>query len=100
MKLLTCPLNGPRNISEFSYGGEVEQMPDPRAASTGEWVDYVFMHENPAGVVREWLSQIRHASCHGDAQAIRQGDADAQVGRRSADDQLVCLSRLDQPLAQ
>ncbi|MGE8384902.1 MAG: sarcosine oxidase subunit delta, partial [Pseudomonas putida] len=22
MKILTCPLNGPRNISEFTYGGE------------------------------------------------------------------------------
>jgi sarcosine oxidase subunit delta len=54
VKLLTCPLNGPRNISEFSYGGDVEEMPDPQTASTDQWVDYVFMHENPAGVVREW----------------------------------------------
>ncbi len=54
MKMLTCPLNGPRNISEFSYGGEVERMPDPQTASTQAWVDYVFMHENSAGVVREW----------------------------------------------
>ncbi|MCR8722118.1 sarcosine oxidase subunit delta, partial [Pseudomonas syringae] len=22
MKIMTCPLNGPRNISEFTYGGE------------------------------------------------------------------------------
>jgi sarcosine oxidase subunit beta len=24
-----CPLNGPRNISEFTYGGEFKPMPDP-----------------------------------------------------------------------
>ncbi|MQT72472.1 sarcosine oxidase subunit delta, partial [Pseudomonas sp. FSL R10-0071] len=22
MKIMMCPLNGPRNISEFTYGGE------------------------------------------------------------------------------
>ena len=29
MKILTCPLNGPRNISEFVWGGEVKAVPDP-----------------------------------------------------------------------
>ena len=42
MKILDCPLNGPRNISEFTYGGEVRQMPDPDNASTREWAEYVF----------------------------------------------------------
>ncbi|MDA8879001.1 sarcosine oxidase subunit delta, partial [Porticoccaceae bacterium] len=31
MKLLPCPLNGLRNISEFTYGGEYHPMPDHRA---------------------------------------------------------------------
>ena len=54
MKILHCPLNGPRNISEFAYGGEVENMPDPITASSEEWAEYIFMPDNPAGLVREW----------------------------------------------
>ncbi|MDR1855113.1 MAG: sarcosine oxidase subunit delta [Azoarcus sp.] len=54
MKIMPCPLNGPRNISEFTYGGEVRAMPDPARASVAEWADHVFNQDNPAGVVREW----------------------------------------------
>ncbi|GAA5315471.1 MAG: sarcosine oxidase subunit delta [Candidatus Pelagadaptatus aseana] len=54
MKMLHCPLNGPRNISEFTYGGEVREMPDPNHCSDREWADYVFYHDNAIGVVREW----------------------------------------------
>jgi len=54
MKTMTCPLNGPRNISEFVCGGEVRTMPDPAAGTDAEWADYVFMENNQAGVVREW----------------------------------------------
>jgi sarcosine oxidase subunit delta len=54
MKLMTCPLNGVRNISEFTYGGEVTAMPDPASCTDAEWADYVFNKTNPAGVVREW----------------------------------------------
>lgn len=54
MKLMPCPLNGPRNITEFACAGEVKVMPDPVQASDAEWGDYVFLRENAAGVVREW----------------------------------------------
>jgi len=54
MKILTCPLNGPRNISEFTYGGEFHPMPDPIHSKPREWAEYVFFHDNAAGVVREW----------------------------------------------
>lgn len=54
MKLLTCPMNGPRNISEFSYGGEFSLMPDDSMVSSRDWTEYVFFHENKAGVVLEW----------------------------------------------
>ncbi|NIR29825.1 MAG: sarcosine oxidase subunit delta [Gammaproteobacteria bacterium] len=54
MKIMHCPLNGPRNISEFTYGGEVTSMPDPRDCTDEEWADYVFLRENRAGQVREW----------------------------------------------
>jgi len=28
-KLLRCPINGPRPVSEFQYAGEIRTMPDP-----------------------------------------------------------------------
>ena len=54
MKLLTCPLNGPRNISEFTYGGEYHPTPDHHRATAREWAEHVFFHDNAAGVVTEW----------------------------------------------
>ena len=54
MKILNCPLNGPRNISEFTYGGEFHQMPNPHSCDSREWAEYVFFHDNIAGVVTEW----------------------------------------------
>lgn len=54
MKIMHCPLNGPRNISEFVYGGELKAMPDPATCSDREWADYVFYHDNQPGVVTEW----------------------------------------------
>lgn len=54
MKLMPCPLNGPRNITEFTYGGELTPMPDPLACTDAEWADHVFNKTNPAGIVREW----------------------------------------------
>ena len=54
MKILTCPLNGPRNIAEFTYGGQVKPMPNPAEATDQEWAHYVFYGDNHIGVVREW----------------------------------------------
>ena len=54
MKLLTCPINGPRPLQEFVFGGEVRPMPDPRQASDAAWADYVFNRTGEPGVRREW----------------------------------------------
>ncbi len=54
MKLLRCPLNGPRNISEFVCWGEVIEQPDPEAADDAAWTDYLYFSNNTAGVVFEW----------------------------------------------
>ncbi|MCB9947431.1 MAG: sarcosine oxidase subunit delta [Rhodospirillaceae bacterium] len=58
MKLMPCPLNGPRNIQEFVCGGEVHVMPDPRTVSDEAWASHVFLQDNPAGVVREWWCHV------------------------------------------
>ncbi|MBJ9984702.1 sarcosine oxidase subunit delta [Acinetobacter sp. S40] len=54
MKIMHCPLNGPRNISEFTYGGELKEMIDQNTCSDEAWADYVFNTRNIAGVVLEW----------------------------------------------
>ncbi len=54
MRIMHCPLNGPRNISEFVCFGEVREMPDPAAASDREWTAYLFLENNSAGIVDEW----------------------------------------------
>lgn len=54
MKVMNCPLNGPRNISEFVYGGEVVPEPDAAACSDAEWAAFVFLENNAASIVREW----------------------------------------------
>ena len=53
MKIMPCPLNGPRNISEFAYGGEVSDPPPPDC-DRETWIEYVYLEDNAAGVVREW----------------------------------------------
>jgi sarcosine oxidase subunit delta len=54
MKLLTCPINGPRPLQEFEFGGEVRDMPDPATASDEQWADYVFCRRGEPAVKREW----------------------------------------------
>ncbi|KXJ56484.1 sarcosine oxidase subunit delta [Neptuniibacter pectenicola] len=54
MKMMNCPLNGLRNISEFVHGGEVKEMPDPNSCSDDAWAEYVFYTENGISVVTEW----------------------------------------------
>ena len=57
MKIMPCPLNGPRNISEFVCLGEVKAMP-AADAPLGAWAGYLFMEENRAGRVREWWCHL------------------------------------------
>ena len=58
MKIMTCPLNGPRNISEFVYGGQVKTMPDHQNVSDTDWAHYVFYEKNDIGIVLEWWLHV------------------------------------------
>ena len=51
MLLIECPWCGPRDESEFSYGGEahIVRPPEPDRLTDEEWADYLFMRENPRG---------------------------------------------------
>jgi sarcosine oxidase subunit delta len=54
MKTITCPINGPRPLQEFQYGGQLRDMPDPDKATDAEWADYLFNRAGEPGIVREW----------------------------------------------
>ena len=58
MKIMPCPLNGPRPIQEFQYGGELRDMPDPLQASDDQWADYVFNRSGEPGVKPEWWYHV------------------------------------------
>lgn len=54
MKILECPINGPRPVQEFAYGGQLREMPDPETATDAEWMDYVYNRDGSPRVQREW----------------------------------------------
>lgn len=54
MKILTCPINGPRPIQEFHFGGEYRPLPDPdpqQAQARGQQIHH---RQGEPGVKREW----------------------------------------------
>ncbi|MFG2222755.1 sarcosine oxidase subunit delta [Streptomyces sp. NPDC048644] len=58
MLLLTCPWCGPRDETEFHYGGQahVPHPADPAALDDRQWADYVFYRDNPKGPFAErWM---------------------------------------------
>ena len=61
MLLIPCPWCGPREETEFSYGGEahIARPAKPYDLSDQEWGDYLFMRANPRGTHHE---QWCHAS--------------------------------------
>ena len=58
MKVLTCPVNGPRPLEEFFFGGEVREMPDPAPAGDAEWADYVWCRQGEPRRRREWWYHV------------------------------------------
>ncbi|MEU4229099.1 sarcosine oxidase subunit delta [Nonomuraea sp. NPDC026600] len=61
MLLITCPWCGPRDETEFQYGGQahVAYPEDPSALSDEEWASYLFYRDNPAGRFRErWVHNV------------------------------------------
>jgi len=55
MLLIGCPWCGPRDETEFRYGGQagIATPPDPDAIDDDAWADYLFMRDNPKGPFAE-----------------------------------------------
>ncbi len=87
MLLIPCPWCGPRDETEFSYGGEahISRPADPATLSDGVWADYLFMRRNPKGRHRErwvhtcgcrrWFNVERHTVSHEILAVYRMGEA-------------------------
>lgn len=58
MKIIRCPINGPRPLQEFHYGGEFRAMPGAATVTDEQWADYVFNRSGEPGVKREWWYHI------------------------------------------
>src|ERR1700683_1393114 len=58
MILVPCPYCGPRNASEFRWGGEIKPRPDPNSATKEQWRDYLYLRRNATGWITEtWCHQ-------------------------------------------
>jgi len=50
MLLIPCPWCGERAQTEFTYAGDAApERPDPETATAADWVDYVYLRDNPKG---------------------------------------------------
>jgi len=90
--LIDCPHCGTRPREEFTIrGAVVGPRPDPSADPAGaEWLDYVYLRDNPKGTVREhwyhgsgcarWLVVTRSAVNHAVTQVV---DVQGLPGDRS-----------------
>ena len=62
MLLITCPWCGPRDETEYHYGGQahVPYPEDPAALTDEEWAAYLFFRDNPKGPFAErWVHSRR-----------------------------------------
>jgi heterotetrameric sarcosine oxidase delta subunit len=91
MLSIPCPWCGPRDETEFRYGGQahVAYPADPDTLDDDAWAGYVFMRDNPKGWFRErwthsagcrrWFNVVRHTVTYEIAAAYRPGDPTAEV---------------------
>ena len=71
MLLITCPWCGPREETEFGYGGQahVAYPANQDEMSDAEWAQYLFFRENPKGPFAErW---VHSAGCRRWFNAVR-----------------------------
>ena len=63
MLLIPCPWCGPRNETEFHYGGQagIAYPGYPHGLSDAEWAGYLFVRDNPKG----WFTErwVHTAGC-------------------------------------
>jgi heterotetrameric sarcosine oxidase delta subunit len=51
--MITCPNCGPREVTEYKFGGGTEKPPGKESDLTG-WRDYLYFWDNRPGIKEEW----------------------------------------------
>lgn len=51
---MTCPFCGPRDASEFRYGGDPSVARPGQGCSDVDWAAYLYLRDNPRGQAREY----------------------------------------------
>ena len=74
MLLIPCPYCGPRDVTEFSYGGDADIRPPHHDAPESAWSAYVYLRDNPRGPhnelwqhsagCRRWIRVKRNTLTH------------------------------------
>jgi methylglutamate dehydrogenase subunit B len=74
MLLIRCPGCGERDHTEFAYGGDARVQRPAAEAPDHEWIDYVYLRDNPCGPhwelwhhvrgCRQWLRVSRDTLTH------------------------------------
>jgi heterotetrameric sarcosine oxidase delta subunit len=93
MLLIPCPWCGPRDETEFRYGGEahIARPAEPERLTDAQWAGYLFMRSNPKGLFaerwvhaagcRRWFNVIRHTVTHEIVAVYRPGERSPEIGR-------------------
>jgi sarcosine oxidase, subunit delta len=88
MLQLSCPWCGPRDETEYTYGGQahVPYPEDPAALSDEAWAEYLFYRDNPkgpfaerwshSGGCRRWFNVVRDTATY-EVLAVYTGTAPA-----------------------
>ena len=59
MLIIACPDCGPRDYTEFRYGGDANRVrPAHGSGSLRDWHDHVFVFDNPKGPHREYWQHV------------------------------------------
>ena len=91
MLLFSCPNCGPRNETEFHYGGQahVAYPEHPDQLSDREWAEYLFYRENTKGLFaerwvhstgcRKWFNMVRDTVSYDIKAVYRMGEPRPEV---------------------
>ena len=92
MMQLTCPWCGPRDETEYHYGGQahVPYPENPDDLSDEEWAEYLFFRDNPKGPFaerwshsvgcRRWFNVVRDTATYEVLAAYTNSDPRPAVG--------------------
>jgi heterotetrameric sarcosine oxidase delta subunit len=94
MLLIRCPWCGERDHTEFTYGGDATVTRPAADAPDHDWVQYVYLRDNPRGPhqeywhhvqgCRQWLRVTRDTLTHEITEVAPANASSSSLGRGSS----------------